>query len=193
MILSRIKVMQYMFFILLVQFVFYNTANAQLRNMPASLSTEANIKVSTEELKFEYVSQDGTYWQDCAHWQQDDSLPDWDVICGKGSDHVTRFHVVFWLRKYFRGKQMALENVYYVTDRNGKDLRFVSHSNWIELANQTEVGFMKFYQGVENDYASLSLSYSPRRTGSASSAAKFLPHKKLRSSRLRLQNANLAL
>ncbi len=93
----------------------------------------------------------------CTHKRIRD-LPDWQVRCGE-KEFVA--HVI--IREYRREEEprVSYEILYWVTDRNGPTTRFHSGTSWIRLKKPTSLDSLTLSQGVENDYASLELDWSP--------------------------------
>jgi hypothetical protein len=58
--------------------------------------------------------------------------------------------------------KMALETVYFVTDRKTpNDPKFTSHSSWVVFKGDQDVYSVQLSQSVENDYAYLMVTLNP--------------------------------
>lgn len=117
------------------------------------------------EVKFSYSSADGEFTLKCTHYLHEPALHDFDVWCGKGTSHLRTFRVHFLARQHEKpqlGKN-SLEVLYWVIDRDQDMTRkFSSGSTWINFKNKSDIERMNFSQGVENDYAYLSVEYTPQ-------------------------------
>lgn len=122
-------------------------------------------EVMEDEVKFSYASADGEFSLKCVHYLNKPETHDFDVWCGKGTPHLRTFRVHFLVRQHDKpsiGKS-SLEVLYWVIDRDQDMTRkFSSGSTWINFKNQSAIEKMNFSQGVENDYANLSVEYRPR-------------------------------
>ena len=118
--------------------------------------------IDTRELSFQFVSNDGTIALNCVHSQIRD-LPDWQVVCGKGTPLEKRYTVHFLTNQYFKPTQpvMLLEYLYWVTDWNSVNPIYTATSFWMKFKEKTNVQSIRLNQGIENDYADLVLDYSP--------------------------------
>ncbi|KYG70380.1 hypothetical protein AZI85_00010 [Bdellovibrio bacteriovorus] len=123
-----------------------------------------NTKEITEDMvKFHYMSSDGTFELKCAHVFDKPDAHDWDVWCGKGTKWLRQFRVHFLVRQY-QGRdaqKSAFEVLYWVIDRDQKTPKFSSTSSWIQFNNPSKLEIMRFSQGVENDYAYLTVELKP--------------------------------
>lgn len=94
---------------------------------------------------------------ECTHKRIRD-LPDWRVLCGE-KEFVA--HVVIHEYQRETEPRTTYEILYWVTDRNHPEPRFHSGTNRIRLKKATSLDSLVLSQGVENDYASLELDWSP--------------------------------
>ncbi len=118
--------------------------------------------VATKELSFQYVTNDGGISLDCVHSQIRD-LPDWEVVCGKGTSLQKKYTVHFVTKQYHKSVQplTTLEYLYWVTEWESAKPVYNSNSFWISLKEKVSLHSIRLYQGIENDYADLVLDYSP--------------------------------
>ncbi len=108
------------------------------------------------------MSNDGTISLDCVHSQIRD-LPDWQVVCGKGTPLQKKYTVHFLSKQYFRPTQpsMLLEYLYWVTDWNSINPIYSSTSFWMRIKDKASIQGTRIFQSIENDYADLIIDYSP--------------------------------
>lgn len=107
-------------------------------------------------MHFRYEPNEGAEAIECTHKQIKD-LPDWDIECGekKFSAHVI-------VRPYFheRAPKTKIEILYWVVEP-GKKPRdtniFHSSSFMVRLKEKTDLYSVSLSQGVENDFAGLTL------------------------------------
>jgi hypothetical protein len=117
-----------------------------------------------EEVKFSYASADGEFKLKCTHYLDNPETHDFDVWCGKGTPYLRTFRIHFMVRQHDKPEQgkSAFEVLYWVIDRNQEPSRKFSSGNaWISFKNPSDLERMSFDQGVENDYAYLSVEYKP--------------------------------
>lgn len=127
----------------------------------ASLKAQAT-RVETRNLNFQYVSNEGGLMMDCVHSQIRD-LPDWEVVCGKGTPQQKRYTVHFLTKQVQRSNQplTTLEYLYAVTEWEFVKPVYASTSFWLSLNEKSVTHSLRFYQGIENDVANLVLDYKP--------------------------------
>lgn len=121
---------------------------------------ERAVKLPSETMTFNYMSNDGTLQLACSHAITDPALGDWDVWCGKGTPWFRQFRVHFLVRLYKSSHQQrsAYEILYWVIDRQQPLTKaFASMSSWIQFKNISDLDKLVVSQGVENDYAYLTL------------------------------------
>lgn len=131
---------------------------------PVGFSKVGNKAIAEEDVVFKYQSNDGTIELQCTHVFDKPELSDWDVWCGKGTKWLRQFRVHFLVRHYEnRGAQRsAFEVLYWVIDRNQPMSKaFSSTSSWVQFKNLSTLESMSFSQGVENDYAYLTVELKP--------------------------------
>lgn len=118
--------------------------------------------VESKNLSFQYIPNEGTMMMNCVHSQIRD-LPDWEVVCGKGTPQQKKYSVHFITKEYQRAVQpvTTFEYLYWVTEWEFVKPVYSSNSFWIRLKEKTSVHGIRLYQGVENDVASLVLDYTP--------------------------------
>lgn len=118
--------------------------------------------VDTREISFQYLSNDGTITLACVHSRIRD-LPDWQVVCGKGTPLQKTYSVHFITKQYFRPTQpaMLVEYLYGVTDWNSINPIYSSTSFWMRIKDKTSIHGTRIFQGIENDDADLVVDYSP--------------------------------
>lgn len=123
-----------------------------------------NLALQEDDVRFSYSSADGEFTLKCTHYFDKPDLHDFMVWCGKGTPHLRTFRVHFLVRHHDRphiGKS-AFEVLYWVTDRDQEpSRRFSSTSSWIHFRNPSDLEKMSFSQGVENDYANLTIEFKP--------------------------------
>ena len=128
----------------------------------AAENSTKGIPVETDQLKFQYMSSDGEIQLDCHHSRIRD-LPDWEVVCGKGTPTVKKFAVHFVANKGSRLQEPKVwyEFLYWVTDRQQSEKpAFSSTSMTLNLNSGSVPHSLRLYQGIENDYASLIVDYT---------------------------------
>lgn len=112
------------------------------------------------DFRFQYVPNEGEAATACEHKRIRD-LPDWEVNCdGPGVSKRFAAHVIF--RETKRENTSSLEILYWVTQR-GLDSttppKFHSTTARMHFKGTAEPMVMTFEQGVENDAASLQLTW----------------------------------
>jgi hypothetical protein len=153
--------MQIRYYILAVVFLLGSSLSS------AAVKNKTAIKdVAEEEAVFSYASADGEFNLKCTHYLDKPETHDFDVWCGKGTPWLRTFRVHFMVRQHDKPNEgkSAFEVLYWVIDRDQKDAskKFSSGSTWISFRNPSDLERMSFSQGVENDYANLSVDYRPR-------------------------------
>jgi hypothetical protein len=135
--------------------IFIGKAEADQAQGPA-------VKVVSQQLTFHYLANDGSVDLDCVHSQIRD-MPDWEVVCGKGTALMKKFTVHFVTHEVFRAKdpQVTFEFLYWVTEWNQPKPIFNANSFWINLHDKTSLESIRLHQGVENNTSSLAVDYSP--------------------------------
>ena len=128
----------------------------------SSSHASTRVQVTDADLAFQYQSNDGEISLLCTHGRIRD-LPDWEVVCGKGTPLLKKFAVHFVMN---RGQRQGAprewyEVLYWVTERQERP-RFSSTSITINLNEASPVHSLRLFQSVENDYASLSVDVSIR-------------------------------
>lgn len=132
-------------------------------NPTLSSAKVMSTEVAESEITFSYASTDGEFNLKCTHYLHDPALHDFDVWCGKGTRHMRTFRVHFLSRQHERADGgSALEVLYWVIDRDTTPRKFSSGSTWINFRSASDLERLTFSQGVENDYANLSVEYRPR-------------------------------
>ncbi len=120
-----------------------------------------SMDIQPNQLRFHYQSADGEIQLTCAHKRIRD-LPDWRVICGSGTKLEKEFAVHLVVLKGKRPLQSEIwyRFLYWVTDRQS-DARpvFNSTSLLLNLKEGSKPNSLSLDQGVENDYAQLSLVF----------------------------------
>ncbi len=123
-------------------------------------------EIREDDITFRYTSSDGTFDLSCAHVFDEPKLNDWDVWCGKGTKLLRQFRVHLLIRELENraAQKSAYEVLYWVIDRNQPSAKmFSSTSTWLQFNNLSDLQVMSFSQGIENDYAYLTVQYKPRR------------------------------
>lgn len=121
-------------------------------------------QIQEDDVVFTYTSNDGTLDLKCAHVFDKPEANDWDVWCGKGTKWLRQFRVHFLVRKFASraSQRSAFEVLYWVIDRDQPTSKsFSSTSSWIQFKNSSDLEKMSFSQGVENDYAYLTVDFKP--------------------------------
>lgn len=130
----------------------------------AGFSAIGTNKIEEDDVIFRYTSNDGTIDLKCAHVFDKPAANDWDVWCGKGTKWLRQFRVHFLVRNYESrsSQRSAFEVLYWVIDKDQPTSKsFSSTSSWIQFKNLSDLERMSFSQGVENDYAYLSVEFKP--------------------------------
>lgn len=120
--------------------------------------------ITEDNVSFKYVSSDGSIELNCTHYFDKPELSDWDVWCGKGTKMLRQFRVHFLVREYRHQteEKSAYEILYWVIDRDQNlSKAFSSSSSWIQLLKRSPLERLSFSQGVENDYAYLTVELKP--------------------------------
>lgn len=131
---------------------------------PSDFSFVGIKSISEKALTFKYSSNDGTFQLNCSHTFDKPELHDWSVWCGKGTHTPRHFRVHFLVRQYesSNSNRSAFEVLYWVIDRNQPmDRAFSSTSSWLQFKNRSQLEIFSFSQGVENDYAYLTVELKP--------------------------------
>lgn len=131
---------------------------------PVGFSKVATKAIQEDDVTFKYQSSDGTIELKCTHVFDEPELSDWDVWCGKGTNMLRQFRVHFLVRQYESksSNRSAFEVLYWVIDRDQHMSKaFSSTSSWIQFKNLSTLEKMSFSQGVENDYAYLTVELKP--------------------------------
>lgn len=113
---------------------------------------------------FKYQSADGEIQLNCVHTAQASDSWDYQVVCGQGTLLQRSYFVHLLIRQYKRAVEpkMALETVYFVTDRKiPNDPKFTSHTSWVTFKGDQDIYSVQLSQSVENDYAYLMVTISP--------------------------------
>lgn len=132
---------------------------------PKGFSAISAKDIKEDDVTFSYMSNDGSIELQCAHVYDRPDAWDWDVWCGKGTNMLKQYRVHFLLRQYVSkaGNKSAYEVLYWVTDRNQKAPAFSSTTQWLQFDGINSPDELSFSQGVENDYAYLTLKFKPKR------------------------------
>lgn len=111
------------------------------------------------ELRFQYVPNEGEAPTACTHKRIRD-LPDWAVRCETPyGTKVFTAHVVIR-----QPNPLAIEILYWVTDpaaAPGGGPAFHSTTTYLRWKDKNAPVAASLAQGIENDYASLTLDWSP--------------------------------
>lgn len=148
------------FVLFIMIFVSFPAASA-----PLGFFEIKNQQIQEDDVVFNYSSNDGSLDLKCTAFYEKPESWDWDVWCGKGTSTLKIFRVHFLLRKYKAkdADKTAYEVLYLVTDRNQPTSKaFSSTSQWLQFKRSTDAEVLSFSQGVENDYAYLTLKYQER-------------------------------
>lgn len=140
------------------------STGVSLAAAPAGFTLAKTKAIDEDNVSFKYVSNDGSIDLNCTHYFDKPELSDWDVWCGKGTKMLRQFRVHFLVREYRHQteEKSAYEILYWVIDRNQNlSKAFSSTSSWIELQKKAPLQRLSFSQGVENDYAYLTVELKP--------------------------------
>lgn len=133
---------------------------------PSGFSLVGTKAIQEDDVTFKYQSADGTFELKCTHVFDEPDLSDWDVWCGKGTKWLRQFRIHFLVRQYESksANRSAFEVLYWVIDRDQHMSKaFSSTSSWIQFKNLSNLERMSFSQGVENDYAYLTVELKPTK------------------------------
>ncbi len=132
---------------------------------PKGFSQISAKEIHEDDVTFSYMSNDGSIELKCAHVYDQPDAWDWDVWCGKGTNMLKMYRVHFLLRQYVSrtANKSGYEVLYWVTDRSQKTPAFNSTTQWLVFNGQTDPDELSFSQGVENDYAYLTLKFKPTK------------------------------
>lgn len=112
-------------------------------------------------MHFRYQPVEGETATNCQHTQIRD-LPDWKVICSTAYGTKTyTAHVI--VRQYNNATKTGLELLYWVTEPGETPTsvhKFHSTSALMKFKGSTELLDFSLSQGVENDMATLDLSWT---------------------------------
>lgn len=155
--------------LLSISILFFSLSSFAAPSLPGFTSVGAK-EIKEDDVTFRYQSNDGTFDLECAHVFDSPESNDWDVWCGKGSGTklLRQFRVHFMVRalEHRTLKKSAYEVLYWVIDRDStkthKTVQFDSTSTWLQFNNPSQLEVMSFSQGVENDYAMLTVTFKPR-------------------------------
>lgn len=116
-----------------------------------------------EKIEFHYSSSDGSFELDCKHWIGNINAGDFDVVCGKGTKWMRFYSVHLLIREMPAVDTTTFEILYWVTDRSAKGPTpsFSSHSQLFSIDKNAKIRELRLSQGLENDYAQMSLRYKP--------------------------------
>ena len=156
--------MRYLFLIIALSFGFSIPAFAQKAPLTKMNSAVKEMTIQEEDVVFKYASMDGEFNLKCTHYFDQPELHDFNVWCGKGTPYFRTFRIHFLARhhNYAATGKAALEVLYWVIDRDQDPSRkFSSTSTWINFREPADIERMVFSQGVENDYAALTIEYKP--------------------------------
>jgi hypothetical protein len=152
--------------LLSISILFFSLSSFAARSLPGFTSVGTK-EIQESDVTFRYQSNDGTFDLECAHVFDSPEAHDWDVWCGKGSgtNLLRQFRVHFMVRalEHRTLQKSAYEVLYWVIDRNAKKPQFDSTSTWLQFNNLSKLEVMSFSQGVENDYAMLTVTFKPRQ------------------------------
>lgn len=132
--------------------------------VPKGFSQITGKAIQEDEVTFQYSNNDGSIELQCAHVYDKPDAWDWDVWCGKGTNMLRMFRVHFLVRQYKSAvaEKTAFEVLYWVTDRDQPSTKaFSSTITWLQFNNRADAEMLSFSQGVENDYAYLTIKYKP--------------------------------
>lgn len=131
--------------------------------VPSGFKFIKNKEITEDNVTFRYMSSDGTIDLPCTAVYDEPDLWDWDVYCGKGTKMLRQFRVHLLIRMYEnrQNPRSAMEVLYWVIDRDKTPRAFSSTSSWIQYRNLSDLEVMRFSQGVENDYATLTVEFKP--------------------------------
>ncbi|MBI3505041.1 MAG: hypothetical protein HY059_09385 [Proteobacteria bacterium] len=110
-----------------------------------------------QTMRFRYVPNEGDFGLDCTHERIQD-LPDWRVSCGPNAEKKFSVHLI--VRTFpGAGTKSTLEIMYWVTESSVGTKPPVFHANtsWLRFKSGGELESLSMHQGVENDYASLTI------------------------------------
>ena len=151
--------------LLSISLLFFSLSSFAAPSLPGFTSIGAK-DIKEEDVTFRYQSNDGTFDLECTHVFDNPEAHDWDVWCGKGSgtNVFRQFRVHFMVRalEHRTLQKSAYEVLYWVIDRSTKKPQFDSTSTWLQFDNLSKLEVMSFSQGVENDYAMLTVTFKPR-------------------------------
>lgn len=142
-----------------ISFLFFLLTSFLNARTLENASTRTAIQTSLYGISnLQYKSNDGEIILNCDFWQIDDSRPNWEVYCGKGTQLKKEFLIHFAIR--IQNKNIEIQ--YWLTDRQIQDKpRFQSANSWIEISDRPQK--IRLSLGVENDYASLYLDAKPKQ------------------------------
>lgn len=132
--------------------------------VPKGFSKIGTKAIQEDDVKFTYMSNDGEIRLSCAHVYDRPDAWDWDVWCGKGTNMLRIFRVHFLAQQFYSSKadKSAIEILYWVTDRDQVPTKmFSSTTTWLQFKGKVLPEKLEFSQGVENDYAYLTLEFTP--------------------------------
>ncbi|WII73106.1 hypothetical protein QJS83_04370 [Bdellovibrio sp. 22V] len=132
---------------------------------PVGFKLIGTKELQEDDVTFRYQSSDGTLDLKCTHVFDQPEAHDWDVWCGKGTKWLRQFRVHFLVRQYETrtADRSAFEVLYWVIDRDTPTPKFSSTSSWLQFRNKSNLEVMSFSQGVENDYAYLTVELKPKK------------------------------
>lgn len=131
---------------------------------PHGFTLVGTKEIKEDDVTFKYTSNDGSIQLNCTHVYDKPELSDWDVWCGKGTKLLRQFRIHFLVRHYESENKdrSAYQVLYWVIDRDQPtEKKFSSTSSWIQFKNLPTLEKMSFSQGVENDYAYLTVELKP--------------------------------
>ena len=129
------------FVFLFVSMIVFAGVNAS----PEKISTK---EFAYENLSFNYISSDGSYWFDCKH-EKGSQPHSWTVYCDR---FVFKLHIM--LREYHRENETVIEFHYWADEFKNLDETH-TQSTWLTVDKNTKPKSLVGYLGFSKDAAQL--------------------------------------
>ena len=105
-------------------------------------------ELRTEDLTFDFLSTDGSYWYDCVH-EKASQPHDWKAVCGP---YVFQMHIM--LKEYQRPDETTFE-FHFWADETAKLFETHTQSTWLTVDSVSRPKNIVGYLGFSQDAAQL--------------------------------------
>lgn len=106
------------------------------------------VELTPENLNFDYMSSEGSFWLDCVHGKGEQPHQ-WKLKCGRQN---VEFNIHLLLREYKDAeKNEVTVEFHYWADRFSDKLSSATQSTWITLDKNSKTKKIIGYLGFDND------------------------------------------